>query len=70
MSLKCDQSLLTAIKESRDRQLLLPVADLNAQWKRKAKRNFTVSVKTPKATEEEATLKSTTGMASLRGSAR
>jgi hypothetical protein len=38
--------------------------------KRKAKRSFTVSVKTPKGTEEKATLKGITGMARVRGSAR
>jgi hypothetical protein len=38
--------------------------------KRKAKRSFTVSVKTPKGTQERATLKGTRGMARLRGSAR
>jgi hypothetical protein len=37
MSLKCDQSLLTTIKEGRSSQLLLPVADLKAQWKKKGK---------------------------------
>jgi hypothetical protein len=36
--------------------------------KRKAKRNFTDSVKTPKGTEEKATSKGTTGMLRLRGS--
>jgi hypothetical protein len=40
-----------SIKECRDRKLLLPLADLKAQWK-KAKRSFTVSVKTPKGTGE------------------
>jgi hypothetical protein len=35
-----------------------------------AKRSFAVSVKTPKGTEEKATLKGTTGMACLYGSTR
>jgi hypothetical protein len=43
---------------------------LKPSGKRKAKRSFTVCVKTPKGTEEKATLKGTMGMASLRGSAR
>jgi hypothetical protein len=38
----------------------------NGKWK--AKRSFTVSVKTPKGTDEKATLKGTTEMASLRDS--
>jgi hypothetical protein len=38
--------------------------------KRKAKRSITVSVKTLNGTEEKVTLKGTTGMARLRGSAR
>jgi hypothetical protein len=36
--------------------------------KRKAKRSYTVSVKTPKGTEEKASLNGTTEMAHLRGS--
>jgi hypothetical protein len=36
----------------------------------KAKRSFTVSVKTPKRPEETATLKGTKGMAPLHGSKR
>jgi hypothetical protein len=42
---------------------------LKSSGKRKAKRNFTVFVKTPKGTEEKATLKGTTGIARLRVSA-
>jgi hypothetical protein len=38
--------------------------------KRKAKRSLTVTVKTPKRTGENATLKGTTGMVRLRGSVR
>jgi hypothetical protein len=38
--------------------------------KRKAKKNFTVFVKTPNGREEKATSKGTTGMARFRGSAR
>jgi hypothetical protein len=41
---------------------------LKPNGKRKAKRSFTVSVKTPKGTEEKATLKGTTGAAPLQGS--
>jgi hypothetical protein len=50
--------------------LLIPVADIKPQWKKRAKRSFTIYVETPKGTEEKATLKGTTGMARLRGSAR
>jgi hypothetical protein len=53
------------------------VKDYDYQWqilkpsgKRKAKRSFTVSVKTPKRTVEKATFKDSTVMARLRGSAR
>jgi hypothetical protein len=49
---------------------------VNYQWhilkpigKRKAKRSFTISVKTPNGTEDKTTLKGTTRMARLRGSA-
>jgi hypothetical protein len=42
---------------------------LKASGKRKAKRSFTVSVKTPNGTEDKTTLKGSTGMARLRGSA-
>jgi hypothetical protein len=38
--------------------------------KRRAKRSVTVSVKTPNWTEEKAALKSTSGMAQLRGFVR
>jgi hypothetical protein len=38
--------------------------------KRRAKRSFTISAKTPKGTEEKATLNGTTEMACLRGSVR
>jgi hypothetical protein len=38
--------------------------------KGRAKKNLTVSVKTPKGAEEKVTLKGTTGMARLHGSAR
>jgi hypothetical protein len=43
---------------------------LKPNGKRKAKKSITVSVKTPKGTEEKATLKGTTGMARFHGSAR
>jgi hypothetical protein len=43
---------------------------LKSSGKRKAKRSFTISVKTPKGTKEKATLKGTTGMARLRSSSR
>jgi hypothetical protein len=36
------------------------VADLKTKWKKKAKENFTVFVKTPNGTKEKATLKSIT----------
>jgi hypothetical protein len=42
---------------------------LKPSGKRKAKTNFTVSVETPNGTEEESTLKGTTGGVRLRGSA-
>jgi hypothetical protein len=57
-------------KEDRDSQLLLLMADLKAQRKKKAKRNFTVTVKIPKGTEEDDTFKGTAGIARLHGSAR
>jgi hypothetical protein len=44
--------------------------DSPGSGKRKAKRSFTVSVKTSKGTEEKATLKGTKGMARIRGSGR
>jgi hypothetical protein len=43
---------------------------LKHSGKRKANRSFTVSVKTPKGTEEKVTLKGTTGVAPFRGSTR
>jgi hypothetical protein len=43
---------------------------LKPSEKRKAKRGFTVSVKTPKGTEKKANLKGTTEIARSRGSAR
>jgi hypothetical protein len=46
------------------------VADLKIHWKRKAKKNFTVFVRTPNGTGERITLKGTTGMARLCGSVR
>jgi hypothetical protein len=42
---------------------------LEPSGKRKAKRSFTVSVRTPYGTEDKTTLKGATGMARLRGSA-
>jgi hypothetical protein len=42
---------------------------LKPSGKRKAKRSFTLSVKTPNGTEDKTTLKGTRGMARLRGSA-
>jgi hypothetical protein len=43
---------------------------LKPTGKRKAKMNFTMFAKTPNGIEEEDTLKGTTGIARLRGSAR
>jgi hypothetical protein len=43
------------------------MAYLKPSGKRETKRSFRVSVKTPKGTEEEASLKGTRGMARLRG---
>jgi hypothetical protein len=43
---------------------------LKSSGKGKAKRSFTVTVITPKGTEEKVTLKSTTGMACLYSSMR
>jgi hypothetical protein len=43
------------------------VANPTTQWNRKAKRNFTVSVKTLKGRKENATLK---GMTAVRDSVR
>jgi predicted RNA-binding protein with PUA-like domain len=55
----------------------IEIVNYHHQWhilkpsgKRKAKRSFTVSVKTRKATEEKVTLKGTKEMARLRGSSR
>jgi hypothetical protein len=48
--MRADSEAKPSIKEGRYGQLLLPVAVLTAQWKRKAKRSFKVSVKTPKGT--------------------
>jgi hypothetical protein len=58
---RVDSEAKHSIKEGRDSQLLLPMADL---------KGFTVFVNKPKGIEEKATLKGTTGMARLRGSAR
>jgi hypothetical protein len=41
-------SIEQAIKEGRNSQLLLPVADLKTQWKKKARKSYTGFVKTPK----------------------
>jgi hypothetical protein len=57
---RADLEAKQAIKEGRKSQLLLPVADRQAQWKRKAKWSFTASVKTPKGTEKKAPFNSTT----------
>jgi hypothetical protein len=43
---------------------------LKPSGRRKAKRSFTISVKTPKETDEKAILKGTTGMACLPRSDR
>jgi hypothetical protein len=43
---------------------------LKHSGKGKAKKSFTVSVKTPNGTEQKSTLQGTTGMARLCGSAR
>jgi hypothetical protein len=46
------------------------VADLKTQWKKKVRKNFAVFVKTANGPREKTTLKGTTGMARLRGTAR
>jgi hypothetical protein len=55
------------IKEGRDSQLW---QISKPSGKRKARKNFTVFVKTPNGTREKTTLKGATGMVRLRGSAR
>jgi hypothetical protein len=65
---KADSEAKQSIREGRDSQLLLPVSVLPS-GKRKAKRCITVSVKTQKG-QEKATLKGTTGIAHVHGSAR
>jgi hypothetical protein len=42
-----DSEAKQSIRGGRDSQLLLPAADLKAQWKKKARRSFTGSFKTP-----------------------
>jgi hypothetical protein len=42
---RADSEAKKSIKEGKDSQLLLPVADLKAQWKKKGKKNFSVSPK-------------------------
>jgi hypothetical protein len=53
MSLKCDQSLLTVIKEGRDSQILRAVADLKAQWKKKGKGELRILCQNTKRDREE-----------------
>jgi hypothetical protein len=51
VNVRADSEAKQAIKEGSDSQLLLPVADLETQWKKATKKNFTVFVKTPNGTE-------------------
>jgi hypothetical protein len=48
---RADLEAKQSVKEGRDIQLLLPVADLKDHWKKKGKRAFKISVKTPNGTE-------------------
>jgi hypothetical protein len=67
---RADSEAKQSLKEGRNSQLLLPVAYLKAHWKKKAKRSFTLSIKTPKGTENKYTLKGITKMTHLRCSTR
>jgi hypothetical protein len=53
-----------------DSQLLLAVADLKAQWKKKGKEELHSFCETPNGAEAKATSKGTTGMNRVRGSAK
>jgi hypothetical protein len=68
--MRADSEAKKSIKEGRDSQLLLPVRDLKAQRKKKGKEELHSFCQNTKWTEEKDTLKRTTGMARLRGSAR
>jgi hypothetical protein len=57
---RADSEASISIKEGTDIQVLLPVVNQEAQWKRKTKRNYTDIVKTSKGTDEKSTLKGTT----------
>jgi hypothetical protein len=64
-----DSEAKQAIKEGGECQLLLPVAELKIQWRKKGKEGLHTFCKNTKRDREKATLKGTTGMARLRGSA-
>jgi ribonuclease HI len=67
---RADSDVKQSIKEGRDSQLLLPVADLKAKWKKKGKEELHSFCQNTKRAEEKATLKGTAGMAHLHGSTR
>jgi hypothetical protein len=65
-NLEAEQS----IKEGRDSQILLPVADLKVQWIKESKEELHSFCLTLKGVEEKATSKGTRGMARVCGSTK
>jgi hypothetical protein len=68
--MRADSEAKQSVKEGRDSQLLLQVADLKAQWKKKGKDELHNFCQNTKRDGEKTTLKATTRTAPLRGSAR
>jgi hypothetical protein len=67
---RADSEAKQAIKEGRESQLLLPVADLRTNWKKKVKEELHSLCQNTKRDKEKNNLKGTTGMARLRVSSR
>jgi hypothetical protein len=67
---RADSDTKKSIKEGRESQPLLPVADLKAQWKNKDKEELHSCCQNTERKEEKAALKGTTGIAPLHGSMR
>jgi hypothetical protein len=65
-----DSEAKQSIKEGRDSKLLLPMADLKTQWKKNGKEELRSFCQNTKRDRGEATLKGTTKMACLHGSAK
>jgi hypothetical protein len=63
---RADSQAKQSIKEGRNSQVLLLVENQKVHWKKKTKRSFTISVKTPKGRKKKTTLKAITTMARLR----